>query len=180
MRKLFLIAGHGGKDPGALGNGYVERDLAIELRRLIDLELRRIGVFATLDPDANYLGQTLRWLRGKFGEKDVLLDLHWNASPNPSSNGAEVIVPNVSSPFEKAFSQALLKVLTDIGFRNRGVKPESDTARGKLALMSEHAENILIEICFITNSQDMILYQNSKNIIAKRLAYVIKEHLNKP
>lgn len=179
MRKLFLIAGHGGKDPGASGNGYNERDLAIELRRLIDLELRRIGVLATLDPDTNYLGQTLRWLRGKFGSKDVLLDIHWNASVQPKANGSEIILPNASSEYEKAFANALLKVLTDIGFRNRGVKPESETARGKLALMSESAENILIEVCFITNTQDMILYQNSKNIIAKRLAYVIKEHLNK-
>lgn len=179
MRKLFLIAGHGGKDPGALGNGYVERDLAIELRRLIDLELRRIGVVATLDPDTNYLGQSLRWLRGKFGEKDVLLDIHWNASPSSAATGSEVIVPNVSSDYEKAFANALLKPLTDIGFRNRGVKPESDTARGRLALMNENAENLLLEVCFITNPRDMLLYQNSKNIIAKRLAYVIKEYLKK-
>lgn len=179
MRKLFLIAGHGGKDPGALGNGYVERDLAIELRRLIDLELRRIGVVATLDPDSNFLGQSLRWLRGKFGEKDVLLDIHWNASPSSAATGSEVIVPNVSSDYEKAFANALLKPLTDIGFRNRGVKPESDTARGRLALMNKNAENLLLEVCFITNPRDMLLYQNSKNIIAKRLAYVIKEYLKK-
>lgn len=179
MRKLFLIAGHGGKDPGALGNGYVERDLAIELRRLIDLELRRIGVFATLDPDENYTGQTMRWLRGKFGSKDVLLDLHWNASPSSAATGSEVIVPNVSSEYEREFAAALLKALTDIGFRNRGVKPESDTARGKLIIMSQNAENLLIEVCFISNPKDMLLYENSKNIIAKRLAYVIKEYLNK-
>jgi N-acetylmuramoyl-L-alanine amidase len=179
MRKLFLIAGHGGKDPGALGNGYVERDLAIELRRLIDLELRRIGVVATLDPDTNYLGQSLRWLRGKFGEKDVLLDIHWNASPSSAATGSEVIIPNVSSQYEREFANALLKPLTDIGFRNRGVKPESDTARGRLALMNENAENLLLEVCFITNPRDMLLYQNSKNIIAKRLAYVIKEYLKK-
>lgn len=179
MRKLFLIAGHGGKDPGASGNGYIEKDLTIELRRLIDLELRRIGVLATLDSDDNFLGQTLRWLRGKFGEKDVLLDIHWNASTSPRANGSEVIIPNNASEYEKGFANALVKALADIGFRNRGVKPESDTARGKLALMSENAENILIEVCFISNSQDMILYQNSKNIIAKRLAYVIKEYINK-
>lgn len=179
MRKLFLIAGHGGKDSGALGNGYNERDLAIELRRLIDLELRRIGVVATLDPDENYTGQTMRWLRGKFGSKDVLLDLHWNAADSAKATGSEVIVPNVASDYEKAFAAALLKVLTDIGFRERGVKPESETARGKLIIMSQNAENLLIEVCFITNTQDMVLYQNSKNIIAKRLAYVIKEYLNK-
>lgn len=177
-RKVFLIAGHGGKDPGALGNGYNERDLAIEFRRILDLELRRIGVFATLDPDENFLSQSLRWLKGKFGERDVLIDIHWNASTNPSATGSEIIVPENPSTYENLLATALLKQLTGVGFRDRGVKNETQTARGRLALMRENAENILIEMCFITNSQDMVLYQNSKNIIAKRIAHTIKNHIN--
>ena len=69
MRKLFLIAGHGGKDPGAVSGSYIERDLAIELRFLINNELRRLNVIPNIDDNKNYLSQTLSWLRGKFTAK---------------------------------------------------------------------------------------------------------------
>lgn len=179
MRKLFLIAGHGGKDSGAVSGSYIERDLAIELRFLINNELRRLNVIPTMDANENYLALTLSWLRGKLNEKDVIIDIHWNASSNPSASGTEIIIPNVSSEYEKSFAAVLASTIASIGFKNRGVKPESDTARKKLAIMRPAAENILIEVCFISNTQDMLLYQKSKQILAKKLAYIIKDYLNK-
>lgn len=178
-RKLFISAGHGGTDPGAVSGSYVERDLNIELRNLLVAELSKLGVTAVTDPNKNALAQTLAWLRGKFGSKDVLLDIHFNSFHDTSAKGSEIIIPDASSKFESDLAFALLKALTDIGFRSRGVRPESLTARRKLGWMRPNAENILIEVCFITSSSDMVLYVNSKNIIAKRLALVLREYINK-
>jgi N-acetylmuramoyl-L-alanine amidase len=178
-RKLFISAGHGGSDSGALGNGFVEATLTLALRRLLVTELQNLGIQPITDPDNNALKQTLAWLRGKFGKKDILLDIHWNASSDNRAHGSEIIVPNKSSRFERNLSAALLKVFTDIGFKNRGVKPESQTERKILGWMRPNAENILIEVYFITNKNDMILYNNSRNIIAKRLAYVLRDYINK-
>ncbi len=179
MRKLFLFAGHGGKDPGATSGKHVESQLAIELRDLIIAELKKINVVASTDANENYLALTLRWLRGKIGERDVLIDIHWNASADPKANGTEVIVPEYATGYETSFGFAITRAMAEIGFKNRGVKPETQTARKKLAIMSVNAENILIEVCFISNASDMLLYEKSKHIIAKRLAYVIREHLYK-
>lgn len=179
MRKLFLIAGHGGKDPGAISGSYIERDLAIELRFLINNELRRLNIVPNMDANENYLALTLSWLRGKLSAKDVIIDIHWNASSNPAANGTEVIVPESSSQYENTFANAIASTIASIGFKNRGVKPETDTARKKLGIMRPTAENILIEVCFISNTQDMLLYQKSKQILAKKLAYIIKDFLNK-
>lgn len=178
-RKLFISAGHGGSDPGASFGGYIERDLTIELRQLVVNELQKLGIQAVTDPNTNALAQTLAWLRGKFGSKDILLDIHWNASHNTDARGSEIIVPEKASQFELNLSNALLKVFTDIGFRNRGVKPESETFRKRLGWMRPNAENVLIEVCFLTNNTDMMLYVNSKNIISKRLAFVLREYINK-
>ena len=176
MRKVILSAGHGGTDPGASGNGFIERDLAIELRDLIAAELRMLNISPLMDDNRNALKDTLAWLRGKFGSKDLLIDIHWNAAANPEAKGTEVIVPNLPTYFETSFAKAMLKVFTDLGFRERGVKPESLTARKSLAWMRPTAENILIEVCFISNPTDMKLYQANKNTIAKRLAATIHHY----
>ena len=175
-RKIFLSAGHGGKDSGAVGNGYVERELTIDLRNHIARELKALGVVPSMDNDRNALAQTLSWLRGKVGNRDILLDLHWNAAANPEAKGSEIIIPDVASQFEKDLSKALLKVFIDLGFKDRGVKPEALTARRKLGWMRPNAENILIEVCFISNITDMKLYEANKQNIAKRIASVLNHY----
>jgi N-acetylmuramoyl-L-alanine amidase len=179
-RKVFVIAGHGGSDSGAVGNGYIERDLTIELRDLIIKELAGLGIVAITDSNTNALKETLAWLRGKFGSKDILFDIHWNAASNPEAKGTEVIVADDANQFEKSLAYALLKVFTGLGFRDRGVKPESLTARKKLGWMRPHAENVLLEVCFITNLTDMKLYHANKQTIARRLAIELSEYSKKP
>lgn len=175
-RKIIISAGHGGTDPGAVSGSYIERDLAIELRNLVVTELKTLGINALVDDDKNALKQTLAWLRGKFGSKDILFDIHWNAAASPEAKGTEVIVPDVSSQFEKDLAKSILKVFTDLGFKDRGVKPEALTARKKLGWMRPTAENVLLEVCFITSKLDMRLYEGNRNTIAKRLASVLNHY----
>lgn len=178
-RKIFVIAGHGGVDSGAVASVFKESELAIEFRNLIISELGKLGIKGITDSDGNALAQTLKWIKSLLSSTSIALDIHWNAASNPNVKGSEVIVPENASRFETSIAEALLKVFTDIGFKNRGVKSELLTARKRLGWMRPVAENVLIETCFITNSQDMILFANSKNILAKRIALVLKEYSNK-
>lgn len=175
-RKIIISAGHGGIDPGAVGGGYIERDLAIELRNLIVAELKALGVSPLVDDNNNALKQTLAWLRGKFGSKDILFDIHWNAAASPEAKGTEVIVPDTASSFELNIARSILKVFTDLGFRDRGVKHEGATARKRLGWMRPNAENVLLEACFISNATDMKLYEANKMNISKRLAHILIHH----
>ena len=175
-RKIIISAGHGGNDPGAVANGYTERDLAIEFRELLVKELLLLGVKPLIDDNKNALKQTLSWLTGKYSSKDILLDIHWNAASS-KARGTEVIVPDNASIFENNFAKNILNVFVSNGFVNRGVKPESQTARKRLGWMRPPAENILIEMGFITNLLDINLYQNLKYKLAKELAFVIYKSL---
>ena len=175
-RKIIISAGHGGNDPGAVANGYTERDLAIEFRELLVKELLLLGVKPLIDDNKNALKQTLGWLTGKYSSKDILLDIHWNAASS-KARGTEVIVPDNASIFENNFAKNILNVFVSNGFVNRGVKPESQTARKRLGWMRPPAENILVEMGFITNLLDINLYQNLKYKLAKESAFVIYKSL---
>ena len=175
-RKIIISAGHGGNDPGAVANGYTERDLAIEFRELLVKELLLLGVKPLIDDNKNALKQTLAWLTGKYSSKDILLDIHWNAASS-KARGTEVIVPDNASIFENNFAKNILNVFVSNGFVNRGVKPESQTARKRLGWMRPPAENIIVEMGFITNLLDINLYQNLKYKLAKELAFVIYKSL---
>jgi len=173
-RTIFLSAGHGGADPGAVANGYIERDLAIELRLLIVNELKNTyKVEPKVDANSNKLIQTLAWLKGKFLGKDILVDIHWNAG---GGTGIEVIVPEVSSNFERTLAQTLADRISSItGWKRRGggVKKESDTARKRLGWMRSNAETVLIEVCFIDNKLDMAVYESNKITISKTIAQIL-------
>ena len=44
MKKVVIDAGHGGADPGAIGNGIVEKDLTLKIAQYIYDRLNELGV----------------------------------------------------------------------------------------------------------------------------------------
>ena len=174
-RKIFVSSGHGGKDTGASSGGFIERDLTIEFRNLLTLELQKLGVKWSIDDDRNALVETLAFIKSKFLPSDILLDIHFNAG---GGEGVEVVIPNVASSFEKQLAQRIADVISSLtGFKKRqgGVIPESSTARKTLGWMKPNSENVLIEMCFIDNKSDMTSYQLNKYKIAKEVAKVISD-----
>lgn len=172
-RKLFISAGHGGSDGGAAHGIYIERDLAISFRNTLVKELAVLGAFAQTDPDNNALAKTLAFIRGKFGSKDILVDIHFNAG---GGTGTEIIIPNLSTLFEKQLAQSIADVINTVtGLKKRGggVKTETDTARKTLGWMRPNSENILLEICFIDSKTDMAVYTANELKLAKEIARVL-------
>ena len=180
MRDSIVVAGHTnvkGLDQGASANGYTEGQLAVEFRDLLIKELEFLGIPVKTDSNKNALVQTLQWLKGVLkSDKTVCIDIHWNAASS-KARGTEVIVPDNASIFENNFAKNILNVFVSNGFTSRGVKTESQTARKRLGWMRPSAENILIEMAFLTNTLDLELYKMVKYKLAKELAVVIKKSL---
>lgn len=48
MKKVVIDAGHGGSDPGASGNGIVEKDYTLKISQYIHERLDQLGIQNTM------------------------------------------------------------------------------------------------------------------------------------
>jgi len=175
---IFNSAGHNPKgikiDPGAIANGYKEADLTVEFRDLVNGELRKMGAKFISDYDTETLGQYLT--RIKTGNGSVVIEYHLDAA-SPSATGTTAIVEKEADRLDKAFAKELSDITSmTLGIRNRGIKSEAESHRGSLGLMREEGIICLLEICFITNKQDMIHYQANKKMLAIRIAQILVKY----
>lgn len=183
MRTVILSAGHSTDpkgDRGAQGvNGVWEGDLTVELRDLIVKELSALGIQAKTDPNQNALSATLSFFKSLLTGTAISIDIHWNAF-NGVAKGCEVIIPESSTSFERGLASDLVNTICKTTLiTSRGVKTEAQTARKRLAWMRPSCENVLIEVCFIDNKQDMLLYNSNKLAVAKNIAKVIHSYANR-
>ena len=93
MAKVVIDAGHGGTDPGASGNGIVEKDYTLKISQYIADRLKDLGVSVVMTrTDDETLSPTERVKRVKnaFGDTSdvIVVSNHINAG---GGDGAEVI-----------------------------------------------------------------------------------------
>lgn len=164
---VYPIAGHHNNDPGAVYNSQKEADKTKELRNLISKYLNQKGHRHIIDKDYETNRQLQK--RIKPGSGSVLVDHHFNASSNPAVSGTEVIVANNANANSKALAKEIVDGTAKIlGIPNRGVKNESQTARGKIGILNLGAGiACLPEVCFFSNPNDMAKYEQKKEELAK-------------
>lgn len=182
MRKIFIGAGHSnkvGKDRGAVGNGYIEGELAVELRDLIVSELKKMGIAPIIDENQNILSETITKFKNITSPNSIVLDIHWNAA-TPKATGTEVLIPKEFTTFEKTLAEKIALTISEtlgiVKRGNNGVKTEAESHHGRLGWMRLNGENILLEVCFISNESDMIKYQKSKKTLALNIAKILYEY----
>lgn len=178
---IFLRAGHHKDDPGAVANGYIERDLTIELRDLLAYELRWAGFTVDVDDDRDSLAVDVQKIANACRPHDLLLDIHFNAA-TPQTTGTECFVPFNAEAKEIEIAAAIADTCAHVlGIQNRhkynGNKPklESQSQHGRLAVMRPNCINVLWEVCFITNTNDMKQYKDRLPELVKEISKKLKE-----
>jgi N-acetylmuramoyl-L-alanine amidase len=176
---VFISAGHNPKgikvDPGAVGNGFREADLAIEFRDLVIKECLRLGLKVIQDKDDERLGTYLE--RIKTGSGSVVIEFHFDAAASTSATGTTALIEAEADRLDKAFAKELVELTSKtFGIKNRGVITEKESHRGSLGLMREEGIICLLELCFISNKQDVQLYKANKEKLAFSIARVLKKY----
>lgn len=88
---IVIDAGHGGKDPGAVANGYLEKEIALKVAlKMKDMLSEEFNVTLTRDSDV-FIPLPDRPRVANEINADLFISFHINAIPgNPSANGVEV------------------------------------------------------------------------------------------
>lgn len=94
--KIILDAGHGGDDPGASGNGIIEKDLNLAITLYMYDRLMELGIpvkiTRTTDETLSPTERVNRVMNAWGSDPNVILiSNHINASANQNADGAEVI-----------------------------------------------------------------------------------------
>lgn len=178
QEKVFPSAGHHNSDPGAMANGFIEMKEVDRIRtKVIDYLKSKNHSYET---DENHETNSQYQNRIKPIKGDVLLDIHLDAGV-PTANGVGVFVHNNASELTlKAANELVTNLSNSMGLKNRGVKFEKDTARGKIGILSKSGITVLVELAFITNIEDMRkLHENEDCAVQVIGEWLIKYDYNK-
>lgn len=177
MRKIYLIAGHNG--PGTGATGHIDEGAeTIKLQSLVASIMEQYGFRPETEPDtSSKLSAVVSWLKSKVGKSDICVDIHFNASSNPMATGVECLY-STDGDIERSMARDLCCVLSStMGIRNRGAKPESAGAHSKLAMLSSFScEQLILEVCFVTNQDDAKRYHEKRELVARDIAMVLMRY----
>jgi N-acetylmuramoyl-L-alanine amidase len=100
LRRVVIDAGHGGKDPGAVGiKGTREKDLTLAIAKRIKTQMARdlpeVEVIMTREKD-KFLPLKSRTQMANEVEADIFISIHINASVNRRVRGVETYYLNVA------------------------------------------------------------------------------------
>lgn len=166
MKKVWIDAGHGGKDPGAVGNGLQEKDIALAVSLAIKdkLENEYDGVQVLLSRSADvFLELKDRTNKANSAGADILVSIHCNAGGG--AGGFETFRhPNSlapSSALQNVVHSEIMSQLKPLGINDRGQKT------GNLHMVREtKMPSILTENLFIDVKSDADKLKQSKVIDA--------------
>lgn len=179
MRRIILSAGHSsvpGKDRGAEYKDNIEGVLTAKVRNDLFYALIADDAQVLIDNDDTELKDSIAYFKDQVEIKDIAIDIHFNSfAQNTTVGGTEVIIPDDSSPFEETLALELSTCMaSSLKIKNRGVKRERETAHKRLGWMRLKCETVLLEICFLSNDQDMEAYnKNYWNLINRLCKSII-------
>lgn len=154
MPKVFLGIGHGGKDPGAVANGFEEADLNLNIGLACRDELERHGVTVLMSRTKDENDDVNEEIREcNAFNPDLAGDIHNNAG---GGDGAEVLHSIVGGK-GKELAQAILDEIVSIGQNSRGIKTRKNTKGTDYYgfLRSTSCPAVIVECAFVDNRKDM-------------------------
>jgi N-acetylmuramoyl-L-alanine amidase len=170
--KIYLDAGHGGRDSGAVGIGdRLEKNDCQTLTNLVSDLLQKSGITTIVNTNTE---ESLSEVASQANAEnvDLFVSIHRNAFNQPSANGLEVWTCLNARAKTKANAKLMYDKLISVTseMTGRGIK-ESNF----YVLKYTNAPAMLLEIGFITNQKDNELFDKYIFAYATAIAQAICE-----
>lgn len=177
--KVLLDPGHGGNDPGAIGNDIQEKDITLELALEVGKLLIDIGhdVFFTRDRDVG-ITPSQRLIMIREYNPEAFISLHCNSAENEQALGIETIYKDeYDYPLAKSIHKVLIQ---ETGRRDRGLKQDgsAEYKRNLAVLKDLETPACLVEIGFISNEEEAEFIKVNIDIMADAIAEGIDRFAN--
>ncbi|MFS0902911.1 N-acetylmuramoyl-L-alanine amidase [Priestia aryabhattai] len=182
MKKIYLDAGHGGADAGAVGaNGLYEKNLVLKIQQYLISYLNSTYsdfTIKTTRTTDTFLSLSQRASQANSWGADAFMSIHVNAG---GGTGYEDYVyrsaSNASKTFQSIVHGQVQPTLLSYNHPNRGRK-----SANYAVLRLTNMPTVLTEIAFIDNSTDAALLQNAAFLKSMGESYAkgIAVYLNLP
>jgi N-acetylmuramoyl-L-alanine amidase len=183
---IFIDPGHGGRDPGAIYFNIKEKDINLEISKILKEELEKEGaiVYMTREEDIDYSDKyATRKKKSDLYNRaqlinssnyEILLQIHLNSYPSSKWWGAQVIYGDEKS---KSLAEVVQK-----SFQKHLNSPRDIQFNNNYYLMQNvNMPTIIIEAGFLTNPDERYLLQQKsyQERIAKAIVIALKEYFTK-
>lgn len=165
---ICIDAGHGSHDEGTKSpSGVREKDVnlkvALKLGKILEKEDMNV-IYTRKSDNLSWNGNEIKDLKERVNisnrsKSDVFISIHCNGGDDETYNGIETWCRYPSTDGEK-LAELVQSNLVSLNYSpGRGVKYESD---GELAVLKgNNAASILVEMGFLTNSNDLNYIKSS-------------------
>lgn len=153
MKKVWVDAGHGGKDPGAVSNGLKEKDIvlsvALEIKKRLETNYNGVQVLLSRSTDVFLDLKERTNLANKAGA-DLLVSIHCNAGGG--SGGFETFRYTKASAASSALQNGLHTAIMDtlnkvaVGVINRGQKSDNLHMVRESNMPAVLTENLFLDV----------------------------------
>lgn len=161
MPKLFVIAGHGAGDPGAVGNGFTEAERV----RVLARKIKELGggnvILGDLSRDY-YRDNGVSTLN--LPKEYEIVELHMDAGQETARGGHVIIyIEFQADEYDKALANMLADILPG---RSQLIVNRNNLANPERAAMRGYGYR-LVEFGFITNAEDVKIFNTRMDDIAR-------------
>ncbi len=158
IERIILDPGHGGKDPGAIGNSLQEKDVILEIAKLVEFTLRAKGYDVLMTrTDDTFVTLEDRVKMANTWEGDLFVSIHANGYYDSSAKGIETFYSAGSSDARDLADLVQEHVISETNNLSRGVFKAD-----YYVLRHTDMPAILVETGFISNKKDAELLKSEE------------------